>query len=219
MVKHHSTFNGTKFCAIDIAMWQPISLGSYHWCNLRLHACLFIYFWINQAVLHPIFSSYWQTFASETGKRAAMPLWNFKTENVIDGAVEWNDGIASHRTIKTNFTKHGFIIIIHRQSSALIQLRFCSCHFRVGFFLSVSWTCIASILWANHNLALGIHRKTKNHQNYNFTWKFYSFHLKKKFETSNYNSFQIIMNDRERDRGNVKVTNMLNASSQHNQNL
>lgn len=121
-----------------------------HWCNLRWHACLFIYFWINQTTLHEFFIMC--TVRVVVYSRKLLPqrpvsvridaTLEFNRKCQRNCAQRWSDEIASHRTIKTNFTKHSFIIIIHRQSSPLIQLRLLepfSC--RIFFFaFSISFT-------------------------------------------------------------------------------
>lgn len=146
---------------------------SYHWCNLRLHACLFIYFWINQTALHEFFiicTSYVRVVVYSRKLLPQRPVsvridatLEFNRKCQRNCAQRWSDEIASHRTIKTNFAKHSFIIIIHRQSSPLIQLRLLepfSC--RIFFFVfSISFN-VHSLPFSHHELALGIHFEKRN---------------------------------------------------------
>lgn len=86
-------------CRIPISLWIW-----YQWCSLRLHACLFIYFWINQTVLHQFFiicicanfcPRDWQTRCDDALE------FNRKCHQARE--LRYTDRIASHRTIQTNF--------------------------------------------------------------------------------------------------------------------
>lgn len=129
-----------NFCTLTLRSGSriPISLWIwYHQCSLRLHACLFIYFWINQTVLHQFFIiCICANFCPRDWRTRCDDAFEFNRK--CHQARELRYTVKSHLIAlsKQTFTKHSFIIIIHRQSLALIQLRllepFLCCFFFFG---------------------------------------------------------------------------------------